>query len=191
MRARATESVRPGHGSGHRRPSPDGGMKASQVPETEVPLPRPAPPVDALAARRDRADLRVRPRPRRNTSHLRGVLRRPAGCTRPRAHSRFSSRARATASVRFAAPSLPRTWPTCFLKRRRSRIVSEQGAPSLANATATARLPGYSTAKRPDALANLAGTVCSGPAGKQRSPEREGQPRNGQPTRPAAEQLAV
>jgi hypothetical protein len=33
----------------------------------------------------------------------------------PRAHSRFSSRARATASVRFAAPSLPRTWPTCFL----------------------------------------------------------------------------
>ena len=26
----------------------------------------------------------------------------------------FSSRARAAASVRFAAPSLPRTWPTCF-----------------------------------------------------------------------------
>ena len=28
---------------------------------------------------------------------------------------RLSSRARATASVRLAAPSLPRTWPTCFL----------------------------------------------------------------------------
>jgi len=34
----ATDSVPPGHGSGHRRPSPDGGMKASwdnaAVPET-------------------------------------------------------------------------------------------------------------------------------------------------------------
>ena len=57
----------------------------------------------------------VRPRPRRHTSHLRGVLKRPAGCTRPRTHSRFSSRARATASVRLAAPSLPSTWVTCFL----------------------------------------------------------------------------
>ena len=68
-----------------------------------------------VAARCDRAELRVRPRLRRQASHLRGVLRRPAGCARPGTHSRFSSRARATASVRFAAPSLPRTWPTCFL----------------------------------------------------------------------------
>src|SRR6185312_12745022 len=84
------------------------------------------PPMDALAARSGRADLRVRPRPRRLASHLRGVLRRPAGCTRPRSHSRFSSRARATASVRFAAPSLPRTWPTCFLTV--SRVTTSSSA---------------------------------------------------------------
>ena len=35
-----------------------------------------------------------------------------AGCSQG---IRLSSRARATASVRLAAPSLPRTWPTCFL----------------------------------------------------------------------------
>ena len=35
-----------------------------------------------------------------------------AGCSQG---IRLSSRAWATASVRLAAPSLPRTWPTCFL----------------------------------------------------------------------------
>jgi len=49
MRARAMESVRPGHGPGHRRPSPDGGMRASRdnvaVPQAEAPYWRPGPPV--------------------------------------------------------------------------------------------------------------------------------------------------
>jgi hypothetical protein len=42
------------------------------------PLWRPGAPADAPAARRDRAELCVRSRPRRHTGHIRGLLRRPA-----------------------------------------------------------------------------------------------------------------